>query len=132
MAGPPSATATPLSEGDKMPVEVDAKGASGGDVAMDYKGVSAKRGDQRLARPGLWSRDQDHRDQWVGLVIETETETQTSKVSRPRLIETKEFPSCRDRDLSRLDNLVVVETETHRVWMKIVETETLTRLFKEV
>ena len=87
---------------------------------------------QRLARPGLWSRDQDHRDQWVGLVIETETETQTSKVSRPRLIETKEFPSCRDRDLSRLDNLVVVETETHRDWMKIVETETLTKLFKEV
>ena len=85
---------------------------------------------QRLARPGLWSRDQDHRDQRVGLVIETET--QTSKVSRPRLIETKEFPSCRDRDLSRLENLVVVETETHRDWMKIVETETLTRLFKEV
>ena len=78
------------------------------------------------------SRDQDHRDQWVGLVIETETETLTSKVSRPRLIETKDFPSCRDRDLSRLDNLVVVETETHRDWMKIVETETLTRLFKEV
>ena len=64
------------------------------------------------------------RDQWFGLVIETETETQTSKVSRPRLIETKEFPSCRDRDLSRLDNLVVVETETHRDWMKVVETET--------
>ena len=81
---------------------------------------------QRLARPGLWSRDQDHRDQWVGLIIETET--QISKVSRPRLMETKEFP----RDLLRLDNLVVVETETHRDWMKIVETETLTRLFKEV
>ena len=42
------------------------------------------------------SRDQDHRDQWVGLVIETETKTQTSKVSRPRLIETKEFLSWRD------------------------------------
>ena len=78
---------------------------------------------QRLARPGLWSRDQDHRDQWVGLVIKTET--QTSKVLRQRLIETKEFLSCQDRDLLRLDNLVVVETETHQDWMKIVETETL-------
>ena len=72
------------------------------------------------------SRDQDHRDQWVGLVIETETETLTSKVSRPRLIETKDFLSCQNRDLLRLDNLVVVETDTHQDWMKIVETETLT------
>ena len=67
--------------------------------------------ERRLVRPDLWYRDQAHRDQWVGLIIDIETETQTSKVSRPRLIETKEFQSC--RDLSRLDNLVVVETETH-------------------
>ena len=69
----------------------------------------------RLARPGVWSRDQAHRDQWVGLIIKTET--QTSKVS--------------DRDSSRPKNFQVVETETCRDWMKVVETETLTRLFKE-
>ena len=55
---------------------------------------------QRLARPSLWSRDQDHRDQIVSLVIETETETQMSK--------------SRDRDFTRLKFFEVVETETHR------------------
>ena len=55
---------------------------------------------QRLARPSLWSRDQDHRDQIVSLVIETETETQMSK--------------SRDRDCTRLKFFEVVETETHR------------------
>ena len=37
-----------------------------------------------------------------------------SKVSRPRLIETDKFSSCRDRD-----------------WLKVVETETLTRLSRK-
>ena len=59
---------------------------------------------QRSARPISWSRDQDHRDQQVGLVIETETETQISKVSRPRLFETQIFLGCRDRDSSRPKN----------------------------
>ena len=35
-----------------------------------------------------------------------------SKVSRPRLIETDKFLSCLDRDSSRLENFLVVETET--------------------
>ena len=63
--------------------------------------------------------------------LETETlrDSNFLKLSRPRLIETKEFFSCRDRDSSRPENLVVVETETHRDWTKVVETETLTRLF---
>ena len=39
-----------------------------------------------------------------------------------------DFQGCRYRDQSRLDNLVVVETETDRDWTKVVETETLTRL----
>ena len=81
-------------------------------LSQDLTSESSVMVFQRLAKPDLWSRDQEHRDKRVGLVIETETET--PKVLRPRLIETKEFPSCRDRDLSRLDNLVVVKTETHR------------------
>ena len=41
---------------------------------------------------------------WVNMTkIETETKTEISKVSRPRLIQTKEFPSCGDRDLLRPD-----------------------------
>ena len=55
---------------------------------------------QRLAIPSLWSRDWDHRDQQVSLVVETETETQISK--------------SRDRDFTRLEFFEVVETETHR------------------
>ena len=35
---------------------------------------------------------------------------------RPRLIETRKFCACQDRDSSRLGNSVVVETETHRDW----------------
>ena len=35
-------------------------------------------------------------------------------MSRPRLIETEKFLGCRDRDSSRLRNLLDVETETHR------------------
>ena len=54
------------------------------------------------------------------------------KLSRLRHIETKEFSSCRDRDSARPENLLVVETETHRDWTKVVETETLTRLFQKV
>ena len=45
-------------------------------------------------------------------------------MSRPRLIETKKFGGCRDRDSSRLKNLEDVETETHRDSSKGVETET--------
>ena len=47
-------------------------------------------------------------------------------MSRPRLIETKKFGGCRDRDSSRLKNLEDVETETHRDSSKDVETETET------
>ena len=49
-------------------------------------------------------------------------------MSRPRLIETGKFRGCRDQDSSRLENLVVVETETDRDLTKVVETETLTRV----
>ena len=35
---------------------------------------------------------------------------------RPRLIETRKFCGCRDRNSSRLGNSLVVETETHRDW----------------
>ena len=35
---------------------------------------------------------------------------------RLRLIETEKFLGCRDRDSSRLGNLLDVETETHRDW----------------
>ena len=45
-------------------------------------------------------------------------------MSRPRLIETKEFGGCQNRDSSRLKNLQDVETETHRDSSKGVETET--------
>ena len=58
-----------------------------------------------------WSRHRDRDSNFQSLETETHQD---------------EFPSCRDQDLLRLDNLVVVVTETHRDWMKIVETETLT------
>ena len=69
------------------------------------------------------SRDRDHKN------IETKTKVvetikdETSKfgsrlisenLSRPRLIETEKFCRCRDRDSSRLGNLLDVETETSR------------------
>ena len=60
----------------------------------------------------------------VGLVIKTEIETQISKIETHR--------DQRIYKLSRPNNLVVVETETHRNWMKVVETETLKRLFKKI
>ena len=51
-------------------------------------------------------------------------------MSRPRLIETKKFLGCRDRDSSRLRNFLDVETETHRDWEnswmsrpRLIETE---------
>ena len=44
-------------------------------------------------------------------------------------METLIFQSCRDQDSSRLKNLEVVETETHRDWPKVVETETFSRVF---
>ena len=58
--------------------------------------------------------------------VETETyrDLRISRMSRPRLIETKKFGGCRDRDSSRLKNLEDVETETHRDSSKGVETET--------
>ena len=49
-------------------------------------------------------------------------------MSRPRLIETRKFCGCRDRDSSRLRNSLVVETETSRDWTKVVETETSSRV----
>ena len=49
-------------------------------------------------------------------------------MSRPRLIETWKFGGCRDRDSSRLGNLLDVETETSRDWAKDVDTETPSRL----
>ena len=68
-------------------------------------------------------RDRDHKN------IETKTKVvetikdETSKIgsrlisenlSRPRLIETEKFYICRDRDSSRLENFIDVETETYR------------------
>ena len=47
-------------------------------------------------------------------------------MSRPRLIETKKFRGCRDRDSSRLKNLEDVETKTDRDSSKGVKTETET------
>ena len=37
-------------------------------------------------------------------------------MSRPKVIKTRKFCGCRDRDSSRLGNSLVVETETHRDW----------------
>ena len=37
-------------------------------------------------------------------------------MSRLRLIETRKFCGCRDRDSSRLGNSLVVEAETHQDW----------------
>ena len=51
-----------------------------------------------------------------------------------RLIETKKFLGCRDRDSSRLRNFLDVETETHRDWKisgmsrpRLIETEKFQR-----
>ena len=51
-------------------------------------------------------------------VVETETMRDSNffKLSRPRLFETQNSSSCRDRDQSRLQNFEVVETETNRDW----------------
>ena len=71
----------------------------------------------RPLRPMGWSRhqDQDRDSNFQSLKTKTHWDQRISKLSRPRL-----------------DNLVVVETETHRDWMKIVKTKTLTRLFEKV
>ena len=60
--------------------------------------------------------------------VETETHRDYKiwRMSRLRLIETKEFGRCRDRDSSRPKNLEDVETEIHRDSSKGVETETET------
>ena len=62
--------------------------------------------------------------------VETETyrDWKISWMSRPRLIETEKFLGFRDRDSSRLGNLMDVETETSRDWAKDVDTETPSRL----
>ena len=88
----------------------------------------------RPSRPTGWSRhrDRDRDSNFQSLETETFRDSDFLRLSRPRLIETKKFLSCRDRDSSRLANLVVVETETHRDWTKVVETETLTRLFQKI
>ena len=88
----------------------------------------------RPSRPTGWSRhrDRDRDSNFQSLETETFRDSDFLRLSRPRLIETEKFLSCRDRDSSRLANLVVVETETHRDWTKVVETETLTRLFQKV
>ena len=52
---------------------------------------------QRLMRPGLWSRDQDHRD----------------RDSNFQSLETQTHRDQRISKLARLNDLVVVETETH-------------------
>ena len=59
-------------------------------------------------------RDQDSSRLWFFKVVETEThrDSDFSKLSRPRLIETLIFQSCRDRDPSRLWFFKVVVTET--------------------
>ena len=51
-------------------------------------------------------------------VVETETmrDSKFLELSRPRLFETQNSTSCRDRDQSRLQNFKVVETETNRDW----------------
>ena len=87
-----------------------------------------------VVRPRMEFRDRDLNN--FTLNIETKTETENVKVSmsRPRLIETLIFQSCQDRDSARLQTLEVVETETHRDWAKVVETETFLRvsLFTEL
>ena len=50
------------------------------------------------------------------------------RMSRPRLIKTGKFLGCWDRDLSRLENLMDVETETSHDLAKYVDTETPSRL----
>ena len=52
-------------------------------------------------------------------------------MSRPRLIETKKFGGCRDRDSSRLKKFEDVETETDRDSSKGVETEGLATRWSE-
>ena len=63
-------------------------------------------------------------------VVETETswDFKFSELSIPRLFETIQMNGCRDRDSSRPQKLVVVETETCRDWSKVVETETFSRV----
>ena len=63
-------------------------------------------------------------------VVETETsrDLNFSELSIPRLFETIQMNGCRDRDSSRPQKLVVVETETCRDWSKVVETETFSRV----
>ena len=58
--------------------------------------------------------------------VETKThqDLEIWRMSRPRLIKTKKFGGCRDRDSSRLKSLEDVETETHQDSTKGVETET--------
>ena len=59
---------------------------------------------------------------------ETHRDWKISWMSRLRLIKIEEFLGCRDRDSSRLGNLMDVEIETSRDCPKDVDTETPSRL----
>ena len=69
-------------------------------------------------------RDLSRLQNFKDVETETQRDSRIWRMSRPRLIETKNFRGCRDRDSSRLKNLEDVETETDRDLPKGVETET--------
>ena len=69
-------------------------------------------------------RDLSRLQNFKDVETETQRDSRIWRMSRPRLIETKNFRGCRDRDSSRLKNLEDVETETDRDSPKGVETET--------
>ena len=71
-------------------------------------------------------RDLSRLQNFKDVETETQRDSRIWRMSRPRLIETKNFRGCRDRDSSRLKNLEDVETETDRDSPKGVETETET------
>ena len=70
------------------------------DISAEISETSFRVSIPRPSRPIGQSRHRDRDRDFI------------SKVSRPRLIETDKFLSCRDRDSSRLENFLVVETET--------------------
>ena len=69
-------------------------------------------------------RDLSRLQNFKDVETETQRDSRIWRMSRPRLIETKNFRGCRDRDSSRLKNLEDVETETDRDSPKGFETET--------
>ena len=64
------------------------------------------------------------------LDVETKThqDWKISWMSRLRLIETEKFLGCRDRDSSRLGDLLEVKTETSRDWTKDADTNSIKTL----